>query len=66
MNWYQIGIREVFQKLDTSEKGLTETEAKQRIVQYGLNKLAEEEKISKLKILLHQFTSQLVSSESRS
>jgi len=31
MNWYQIGIKEVFQKLDTSEKGLAETEAKQRI-----------------------------------
>jgi len=66
MNWYQLGIKEIFQKLESSEKGLTETEAKQRIAQYGPNKLAEEEKISKLKILLHQFTSQLVSSESRS
>ncbi|MEJ2007649.1 MAG: hypothetical protein P8Z30_05735, partial [Acidobacteriota bacterium] len=27
MNWYQIGIREVFQELGTSEKGLTEAEA---------------------------------------
>jgi magnesium-transporting ATPase (P-type) len=60
MNWYQIGIREVFKKLETSEKGLTETVAKQRIMQYGLNKLAEEEKISKLKILLHQFISPLI------
>ena len=60
MNWYQIEIREVLQKLETSEKGLTETAAKQRIAQYGLNKLAEEEKISKLKILLHQFTSPLI------
>ncbi|MBI5100412.1 MAG: cation-transporting P-type ATPase [Nitrospirae bacterium] len=60
MNWYQIGVKEVFQKLETSEKGLTEAEAKQRIAQYGPNKLAEEEKISKLKILLHQFTSPLI------
>jgi potassium/sodium efflux P-type ATPase len=60
MNWYQIGIREVFQELGTSEKGLTEAEAKLRIVRYGPNKLAEEAKISKLKILLHQFTSPLI------
>jgi Ca2+-transporting ATPase len=60
MNWYQLGIKEIFQKLETSEKGLTEAEAKQRISQYGQNKLAEEEKISKLKILLHQFTSPLI------
>ena len=60
MNWYQIGIKEIFHKLGTSETGLTDAEAKQRIVQYGPNKLAEEEKISKLKILLHQFTSPLI------
>jgi len=38
---------------------LTST-VKQRIEKYGPNKLAEEEKISKLKILLHQFTSPLI------
>ncbi|MBI5055721.1 MAG: cation-transporting P-type ATPase [Nitrospirae bacterium] len=60
MDWYQIGLKEVFQKLETSDKGLTDAEAKQRIAQYGPNKLIEEEKISKLKILLHQFTSPLI------
>src|SRR5574340_555583 len=60
MDWYQIGIKEVFQKLETSEKGLTEAEAKQRIARYGLNKLAEEEKTGKFKIILHQFTSPLI------
>jgi Ca2+-transporting ATPase len=60
MNWYQHGIKDALQKLGTSEKGLTETEAKQRIAQYGPNKLVEEEKIGKLKILLHQFTSPLI------
>lgn len=60
MNWYQLGVKEVLQKLGTSESGLTGVEARQRLEQYGPNKLVEEEKISKLKILLHQFTSPLI------
>ncbi len=60
MNWYQLPVKEVIQKLGTSEKGLTDEEAKQRLSQHGLNKLAEEEKINKFKILLHQFTSPLI------
>jgi len=60
MKWYQLSVKEVLQRLETSENGLSDSEAKQRIVQYGPNKLAEEEKISKLKILMHQFTSPLI------
>jgi Ca2+-transporting ATPase len=60
MNWYQLSIKEVFRKLGTSENGLTDIEARQRLEQYGRNKLAEEGKISKLKILFHQFTSPLI------
>jgi potassium/sodium efflux P-type ATPase len=60
MNWYQLTVKEIFQKLGTSEKGLTDGAAKQRFAQYGRNKLAEGEKISKIKILLHQFTSPLI------
>jgi len=60
MNWYQLGVKEIFHKLNTSDSGLTEEEVKQRLAQYGSNKLAEEEKISKLKILFHQFTSPLI------
>ncbi len=60
MNWYQLGIKEIFQKLGSSENGLSESEAQQRLAQYGPNKLAEEEKVSRLAILLHQFTSPLI------
>ncbi|MGQ9570859.1 MAG: cation-translocating P-type ATPase [Thermodesulfovibrionales bacterium] len=60
MNWYQLSIKEVFHKLGTSENGLTEEEAKQRLAQHGPNKLTEEERINKFKILLHQFTSPLI------
>ena len=60
MNWYQLGIKEIFEKLKTSEHGLTEEEVGKRLAEYGSNKLADEEKISKLAILLHQFTSPLI------
>ena len=60
MNWYQLPVKEIMQKLGTSEEGLTDNEATERLKQYGTNKLIEEEKISKLKILFHQFTSPLI------
>lgn len=60
MNWYQLPVKEIMQKLGTSEEGLTDNEVSKRLQQYGLNKLVEEEKISRLKILLHQFTSPLI------
>src|SRR3990172_7623283 len=60
MNWYQLSIKEIIQKLGTSEEGLTDNEVTERLQRYGLKKLIEEEKISRLKILLHQFTSPLI------
>jgi len=60
MNWYQLSAKDILHKLNTSEKGLTDEEARQRLEQYGPNKLAEEEEISRLKIFLHQFASPLI------
>lgn len=60
MKWYELGIREVLQRLGTSENGLGEEDVRERLGQFGPNKLAEEEGISRLKILFHQFTSQLI------
>jgi Ca2+-transporting ATPase len=60
MDWYKLSVKEVFSKLETSEEGLSDADVQKRLLHYGLNKLAEEEKISKLKILLHQFTSPLI------
>lgn len=60
MRWYQMEAKEVFQALKTSEQGLTEVEAKKRLEIHGLNKLPEAEGISRLKIILHQFTSPLI------
>jgi Ca2+-transporting ATPase len=60
MHWYQLNSRDILHKLKTSEEGLSYKEVKARLVRYGPNKLAEEEKINKLKILFHQFTSPLI------
>ncbi|MEW6118305.1 MAG: HAD-IC family P-type ATPase [Nitrospirota bacterium] len=60
MNWYQLDIKHIFQELGGREEGLTEGEVRERLARYGPNKLAEEEKISRFKILLHQFTSPLI------
>ena len=60
MNWYQRKVEVIFSDLNTSEHGLTDTEVRERRQQFGPNKLAEEGKISKLEILLHQFKSPLI------
>lgn len=60
MKWYQLEVKDIFHRLKTSEEGLTDMEVKARLIEYGQNKLAEEQKISKLKILLHQFKSPLI------
>ncbi|MGQ9510019.1 MAG: cation-translocating P-type ATPase [Thermodesulfobacteriota bacterium] len=60
MKWYQIDEKEVLKTLETSEKGLSDSEVGIRLKKYGPNKLPEAERISRLKILLHQFTSPLI------
>ncbi len=60
MKWYQREVEDILRKLETSVKGLTEAEAAERIQEFGPNKLAEEGQISRLKLLLHQFTSPLI------
>jgi Ca2+-transporting ATPase len=60
MHWYQIDAKKISQKLDTSENGLSAEQVQQRLARYGPNKLVEAEKISRWKILVHQFTSPLI------
>jgi magnesium-transporting ATPase (P-type) len=60
MHWYQMEAHEALEKLATTDDGLSGQEAVERLEKYGPNKLAEEERISRLKILLHQFTSPLI------
>lgn len=60
MKWYQLSIKEIYQQLNTHEKGLTSQEAQKRLIQYGYNRIQEEDKINRLKIFLHQFASPLI------
>ena len=50
-------IEQVFRELKTTDKGLSQSEADERLKQYGLNEIKEEKKISPLKIFLGQFNS---------
>ncbi len=60
MDWYKLEINEVLDRLGTSEHGLKVEEIGVRLKEYGPNKLAEDEGISRLKIILDQFASPLI------
>jgi Ca2+-transporting ATPase len=60
MNWYQLVEKEVFKRLQTSEEGLSEAQAKKHLETYGPNKIAEEKKTSRLQIFIRQFSSPLI------
>ncbi len=59
MNWHQYEVKDIFLELATSEAGLTPAAAAHCLAQYGPNRLAEEDRISKIKIILRQFANPL-------
>jgi magnesium-transporting ATPase (P-type) len=60
MDCYRLDFKKVLREMDTSELGLTAEQAGERLKKYGLNKLPEEEKISRFKIFMRQFASPLI------
>jgi len=56
-NYYSLNIEEVLRSFKTSEKGLTEEEAKNRLEKYGTNEIKKIKRISPLKIFSRQYTS---------
>ena len=58
--WHSMEIKEVIEKLNSSINGLTEEEAKKRLIQYGFNELEKPKKVSPLKIFAEQFTNILI------
>jgi Ca2+-transporting ATPase len=60
MEWYRTEAGQALGELASSEGGLSSQEAAHRLARFGPNKLAEQEQISRLQILLHQFTSPLI------
>ncbi len=58
--WHSKSKKEVFSDLKSSEKGLTNKEAKERISRYGKNILKKTHKLKPVRILLEQFKSFLI------
>ena len=60
MKWYQYDGAAALTELASSEHGLNEAQVQERLATYGPNRFVEEEKISPLRIFLHQFASPLI------
>lgn len=58
--WYQISTEDVLKSMQTTENGLTEEEAGERIREYGKNVLVEGKRKSVIRIFMEQFADLLV------
>lgn len=55
IEWYQLGVEAVVEKLETSVHGLSQQESTSRLEQYGPNELKEAKRITPLAIFFNQF-----------
>jgi len=60
MDYYKENIKGIYSVLNSSEKGLSNSEAKARIEKYGYNKIESKKKISPFVILLQQFNDPMI------
>ncbi len=60
VKWIESSANEVMAFLNTSEKGLSEEEAKERIKKYGYNEITKKKKKGVVEIFLEQFKSPLI------
>jgi Ca2+-transporting ATPase len=58
--WFQRTIEETLEKLGTRRSGLTESEAKARLLEYGSNELQRRKKPPAILAFLRQFLSPLI------
>jgi Ca2+-transporting ATPase len=59
-SWHTLSVDETLKKLDSSEDGLSDDEVAQRLNRYGSNELGQEERISKLSLLVNQIKNPLI------
>jgi P-type Ca2+ transporter type 2C len=59
-NFYNLNVSDTIKSIGTSQKGLSEEEARKRLKEYGSNELKQKENISPFQILFRQFTSSIV------
>ena len=55
LNVYNEKVEELYKRLETNEKGLTDEEAQKRLLRDGENKLTEKKKKSNLALFFGQF-----------
>ncbi|MBP7651882.1 cation-translocating P-type ATPase [Candidatus Dependentiae bacterium] len=60
MNWHNFSIHQIYDKLKTSEQGLSTEEADKRLSEYGKNILVEKQRKKPIVIFLGQFTDFLI------
>lgn len=58
--WHNLSIKKIYEILQTSENGLKQSEAEERLKKHGLNVLPENKKTTDIMILIHQLASPLV------
>jgi Ca2+-transporting ATPase len=60
VDWYQQSVEDTYNKLHTSNAGLTEEDATARLSEYGLNQLPSGSRLSPLQIFINQFKDVLI------
>ncbi|MBD3252851.1 HAD-IC family P-type ATPase [Candidatus Pacearchaeota archaeon] len=60
MNWHSLTAKEVIEKLNSSNKGLTRNNAEERLREFGSNKLKKTKRFNAIKVFLDQFKSFLI------
>lgn len=58
--YYKESVEKVIEELNSNVNGLSKKEASKRLENYGLNKIEEEKKTSKLTLLLKQFQDSMI------
>jgi len=59
-SWHSLKEKEVLRQLGSNEKGLTNKEARVRLIKYGENKLPEKKKKSQIWLFIKEFHSVLI------
>ncbi len=60
MNWHNLSVAQALKELDTSQSGLSDEAARERLQRYGPNRLAEKGKRPAIIVFLRQFASPLI------
>ncbi len=58
--WHALSVADAFGSLNSGVAGLSNEEAEQRLIEYGENRLEEAPGVSRLRLLLTEFTSPLI------